>query len=90
MAPPLMLASRAKARTAGTSRLASPGPDASQRKASPMPKTKAALFYDYPLSDGEVFGQGRRERIAGLTELYPEVVSAATFERHAPELAELE
>ena len=55
-----------------------------------MPKTKAALFYDYPLSDGEVFGQGRRERIAGLTELYPEVVSAATFERHAPELAELE
>ena len=55
-----------------------------------MPKTKAALFYDYPLSDGEVFGQGRRERIAALTELYPDVVSAATFDRHAPELAGLE
>ena len=55
-----------------------------------MPKKKAALFYDYPLSDGEVFGQGRRERIAGLTELHPEVVSAATFERHAPALTELE
>jgi len=55
-----------------------------------MPKRKAALFYDYPLTDGEVFGQGRRERIAGLTELHPEMVSAATFERHAPALAELQ
>ncbi len=55
-----------------------------------MPKKKAALFYDYPLSDGEVFGQGRRARIAALTELYPEVVNAGNFERHAPRLGELE
>jgi phosphoglycerate dehydrogenase-like enzyme len=55
-----------------------------------MSRRKAALFYDYPSSDGDVFGQGRRERIAGLTELYPEVVSAASFERHAAALAETE
>jgi phosphoglycerate dehydrogenase-like enzyme len=55
-----------------------------------MPKKKAALFYDYPLSDGEVFGQGRRARIAVLTELYPEVVNAGNFERHAPSLGDLE
>ncbi len=55
-----------------------------------MPKKKAALFYDYPISDGEVFGQGRRARIAALTELYPEVVNAGNFERHAPRLGELE
>jgi hypothetical protein len=42
--------------------------------------TKAALFYDYPSSDGEVFGEGRRERIEALTHLYPEVVTAANFE----------
>jgi phosphoglycerate dehydrogenase-like enzyme len=55
-----------------------------------MSRKKAALFYRYPPGDGEVFGQGRRERIAGLTDLYPEVVSAATFDRHAPALAETE
>jgi hypothetical protein len=55
-----------------------------------MSRKKAALFYDYRQGDGEVFGQGRRARIAGMTELYPEVVSAASFERHAPELAGLE
>jgi phosphoglycerate dehydrogenase-like enzyme len=54
-----------------------------------MPK-KAALFYDYPQSDGEVFGHGRRERIAELTELYPHVVDAGNFEEHAPNLADVE
>jgi len=49
---------------------------------------KAALFYDYPASDGEVFGEGRRERIEVLTDLYPEVVTAGNFDRHAPNLAE--
>jgi phosphoglycerate dehydrogenase-like enzyme len=53
-------------------------------------RPKAALFYDYPPEDGEVFGQGRRARIAGLTELYPEVVNGATFDRHAGNLAEIE
>jgi phosphoglycerate dehydrogenase-like enzyme len=51
---------------------------------------KAALFYDYPLSDGEVFGGGRRSRIEALTDLYPEVVTAENFERHASNLAEIE
>ncbi len=55
-----------------------------------MPKKKAALFYDYPIGDGEVFGQGRRARIAALTDLYPEVVNAGNFERHAANLGELE
>jgi phosphoglycerate dehydrogenase-like enzyme len=51
---------------------------------------QAALFFDYPAGDGEVFDRVRRERIAGLTELYPEVVNAANFDRHAPALAEVE
>jgi phosphoglycerate dehydrogenase-like enzyme len=51
---------------------------------------KAAIFHDYPPGDGEVFGQGRRRRIAALTELYPEVVNARNFEAHAPALAEIE
>jgi phosphoglycerate dehydrogenase-like enzyme len=53
-------------------------------------RPKAALFYDYPPEDGEVFGLGRRERIAGLSELYPEVVNGENFDRHAGNLAEVE
>jgi phosphoglycerate dehydrogenase-like enzyme len=53
-------------------------------------RRKAALFYDYPERDGEVFGHGRRERIAELTELYPHVVNAGNFEEHAPQLRDLE
>ena len=53
-----------------------------------MSKTKAALFYNYPSAiEGEVFGQGRRERIAALTELYPHVVHAGNFDEHAAALA---
>ena len=55
-----------------------------------MRKRKAALFFDYPLADGEVFGQGRRPRLAALTELYPHVVNAKNFDAHASELADLE
>jgi phosphoglycerate dehydrogenase-like enzyme len=51
---------------------------------------KAALFYDYPARDGDVFGRGRRERIAGLVELYPHVVSARNFAEHAPSLRDTE
>jgi phosphoglycerate dehydrogenase-like enzyme len=51
---------------------------------------KAAFFYDYPASDGDVFGAGRRERIAQLVELYPEVVTGATFTAHATKLADIE
>jgi phosphoglycerate dehydrogenase-like enzyme len=51
---------------------------------------KAALFYDYPLTDGEVFSRGRHERLAELTDLYPHVVNAANFDEHAPQLVDLE
>jgi phosphoglycerate dehydrogenase-like enzyme len=56
-----------------------------------MSKTKAALFYNYPSDlEGEVFGQGRRERIAELTDLYPHVVHAGNFDAHADRLADIE
>ena len=51
---------------------------------------KAALFHDYPAADGEVFGRGRRERIAALTNLFPAVVNAANFQQHAPALQDVE
>lgn len=53
-------------------------------------RPKAALFYDYPAADGDVFGQGRRSRIASLTELYPHVVHAGNFGIHAPDLSDIE
>ena len=56
-----------------------------------MSKTKAALFYNYPSAiEGEVFGQGRRERIAALTDLYPDIIHAGNFEQHAAKLADIE
>jgi phosphoglycerate dehydrogenase-like enzyme len=56
-----------------------------------MSKVKAALFYDYPSAlEGEVFGRGRRERIAALTDLYPHVVTNANFDQHADTLADIE
>ena len=51
---------------------------------------KSALFYDYPPADGDVFGQGRRERIAELTDLYPHVVSGGNFDQHATALVDVE
>jgi phosphoglycerate dehydrogenase-like enzyme len=51
---------------------------------------KSAIFYDYPDGDGAVYGQGRRERVAALTDLYPEVVNAGNFEVHAAGLADVD
>ena len=51
---------------------------------------KAAIFCDYPAGDGAVFGKGRRDRVATLTDLYPEVVNAGNFEIHAAALAGVE
>lgn len=51
---------------------------------------KAALFYDYPAGDGDVFGQGRRERIASLTSLHPTVITPANFAAHAAALRDVE
>jgi len=51
---------------------------------------KAALFHDYPDTDGDVFGQGRRERIAALTALYPTVINARNFWQHTTGLKDVE
>ena len=53
-------------------------------------RSKSALFYDYPTIDGDVFGQGRRERIAEISDLYPHVITAANFDEHASHLSEVE
>jgi phosphoglycerate dehydrogenase-like enzyme len=56
-----------------------------------MSKKKSALFYNYPSAlEGEVFGQGRRERIAALTELYPHIVHAGNFDEHEAAVADTE
>jgi phosphoglycerate dehydrogenase-like enzyme len=55
-----------------------------------MTTTRAAFFYDYPPSDGDVYGGGRREKIAALTQLYPHVVHARNFAEHAAGLGEVE
>jgi phosphoglycerate dehydrogenase-like enzyme len=52
--------------------------------------TRAALFYDYPATDGDVFGGGRREKIAALTDLHPHVVNARNFAEHARRLGDVE
>ena len=54
-----------------------------------MPK-RGALFYDYPIKDGEAFGQGRRQAIEKLTDLYPEVINAKNFDEQASNLAGVE
>jgi phosphoglycerate dehydrogenase-like enzyme len=53
-------------------------------------KPRAALFHDYPAIDGDVFGGGRRERLADLTDLYPHVVHARNFGEHAARLRDVE
>lgn len=53
-------------------------------------KKKAALFYNYPATDGDVFGNGRRARIETLTQLYPTVVHQQNFPEHAKKLEDLE
>lgn len=51
---------------------------------------KSALFYDHTPLDGDVFGAGRRERIAELTELYPTVITRGNFAEHAAGLRDVE
>lgn len=54
-----------------------------------MPK-HAALFYDYPPGDGDVYGQGRRTQLEQLTNLYPHVVNGKNFDDHAENLRDVE
>jgi phosphoglycerate dehydrogenase-like enzyme len=51
---------------------------------------RAALFYEYPPEDGDVFGSGRRQRIEELASLYPEVITGYNFDQHAHSLADVE
>lgn len=51
---------------------------------------KAALFYDYPLEQRDVFGQGRRQQIEALTKLYPVVVNNGNFEECITDLRDVE
>ena len=53
-------------------------------------RTKSAFFYDYPQSDGDVFGNGRRDRIGDLTDMYPHVVTIGNFDDHAGSLSHIE
>jgi phosphoglycerate dehydrogenase-like enzyme len=53
-------------------------------------KPRAAFFHDYPARDGEVYGDARRETIAGLTDLFPHVVNARNFAEHAAALRDVE
>ncbi|MEZ5740699.1 MAG: hydroxyacid dehydrogenase [Burkholderiaceae bacterium] len=52
--------------------------------------TKSAIFHHYSPIEGDVFGQGRRERIAALTELYPQVIHAGNFDTHRDALRDVE
>ncbi|MBT3374542.1 MAG: hydroxyacid dehydrogenase [Lentisphaerae bacterium] len=54
-----------------------------------MRKPKAAFLNNGPQIDS-VYGQGRRTRVADLTDVYPDVVSAETFEDHRAALVDVE
>ena len=51
---------------------------------------KAAFFNDSPQGVAQVYGKGRQERVAEVTELYPEIVSSDNFAAHAEHLGEIE
>jgi phosphoglycerate dehydrogenase-like enzyme len=54
-------------------------------------KPRAAFFYDYPMKrEGDVFGGGRRERIAAMLDVHPRVVNAGNFDEHAAALKDVE
>jgi phosphoglycerate dehydrogenase-like enzyme len=59
-------------------------------------KMKAAFFSDntYWVKGGHiidlVFGQGRRQQITDMTDLYPEIITSENFEEHASSLSDLE
>ncbi len=53
-------------------------------------RPKVAFFYNYPAADGDVYGQGRRERVAARADVYPHVVHAGNFEEHAASLGDVE
>lgn len=60
-----------------------------------MNQPKAAFFANpVTVHDGNtldyVYAQGRRQQITEATDMYPDVISADTFDQHAPKLADTE
>lgn len=51
---------------------------------------KAAFFCNRPENIERVYGRGRRERVANLTELYPHIISEDNLEEHLPNLGDVE
>ena len=52
--------------------------------------TRAAFFSNNPDNLEQVYGQGRRERLAELCHLHPEVIASENIEAQLPTLADLE
>lgn len=55
-----------------------------------FPVSKKAAFFNDGSRLEDVYGRGRKARVAELVELYPHVVSLATFAEHAEQLGSLE
>ena len=53
-------------------------------------KNQAAFICDRPESIERVYAQGRRQRIAEITDLYPVVIGSANLQEQAPALAGLQ
>ena len=54
-------------------------------------KTRAAFFKNQNWADLDyVFAKGRRQKLAGMVDLYPEIISESNFDQHAEKLANLE
>ncbi|MCC2684988.1 MAG: D-isomer specific 2-hydroxyacid dehydrogenase NAD-binding protein [Paenibacillaceae bacterium] len=61
-----------------------------QDNAATSLKPKAAFFTKQLDRLASVYGQGRKERVAELVDLYPEVVNGENFAEHAGKLGDLE
>jgi len=55
-----------------------------------MTKKKTALFGNSTELVAEVYGGGRRERLAEISDLYPEIINDDNFDAHADSLADVE
>lgn len=51
---------------------------------------KAAFFCDRPETVDSVYGDGRKEAVAALTDLYPEIITSENLAQHLPHLHDLE
>lgn len=56
----------------------------------PGPRLKNAAFFGLRETIGQVYGQGRFDKVAALTSLYREIIHLDNFEQHADALQETE